>query len=180
MYKVYLKSLRFVNKWWKEAGLSHELKFARDRPVKWYMWCMTALTDPRLSQQRIDLIKSISFVYLIDDIFDVYGTLDELILFRDLVASYKVYQQHGWNPVDSLRSSWASLCNAFLVEARWFASGDLPNAEEYLRNGIVSSGVHVILVYLFLLSGQAITKKNVEFTDGDPGIISSIARILRL
>ncbi|KAI3676733.1 hypothetical protein L1987_86346 [Smallanthus sonchifolius] len=36
---------------------------------------------------------------------------------------------------------WATLCDAFLVEAKWFASGHIPNSEEYLKNGIVSSGV---------------------------------------
>lgn len=39
---------------------------------------------------------------------------------------------------------WASLCNAFLVEAQWFYSEQSPKAEEYLRNAVVSSGVHVV------------------------------------
>ncbi|KAK0578028.1 hypothetical protein LWI29_003822 [Acer saccharum] len=55
--------------------------------------------------------------------------------------SFKVYNKHGYNPVHSLRKAWASLCNAFLVEAKWFDSGHLPKAEEYLENGIVSSGL---------------------------------------
>lgn len=75
---------------------------------------------------------------------------------------------------------WASLCNAFLVEAKWFASGKLPNADEYLENGIVSSGVNVVLVHIFFLLGEGINKENVELVDSNPGIISSTAAILRL
>lgn len=72
------------------------------------------------------------------------------------------------------------MCNAFLVEAKWFASGDVPNADEYLKNGILSSGVHAVLVHLFFLLGQDITKENVELLDSNPGIIYSTAKILRL
>ncbi len=65
--------------------LNKELKFARDQPLKWWIWSTTALTDPSLSEQRIDLVKPISFVYMIDDIFDVNGTLDDLTLFTQVV-----------------------------------------------------------------------------------------------
>ena len=75
---------------------------------------------------------------------------------------------------------WASLCRAFLVEARWFASGKLPSGEEYLKNGIVSSGVHVVLVHIFFLLGQDLSKENVELISNFPPIISSTATILRL
>ncbi|XP_037496550.1 probable terpene synthase 13 [Jatropha curcas] len=197
-----------ISRWWKEVGLSKELKFARNQPLKWYMCSMETLADPSLSEQRVDLTKPISFIFLIDDIFDVYGTLDELILFTDVInrwdiaaaeqlpdymricfmaldnitdeISHKVYKQLGWNPVDSLRKTWASLCNAFLVEAKWFGSGQLPNAEEYLKNGIISSGVHVVLVHIFFLLGHGVTKENVELIDNHPPIISSTAAILRL
>lgn len=75
---------------------------------------------------------------------------------------------------------WKSLCKAFLVEAEWFASGKMPSAEEYLKNGIVSSGVHVVLVHLFFLLGQGLTKQNIQLIDRTPAIISSLATILRL
>ncbi|KAJ9168992.1 hypothetical protein P3X46_020464 [Hevea brasiliensis] len=204
----YQQEILQISRWWKDLGLSKELKFARNQPLKWYIWSMATLIDPSWSEQRIDLTKPISFIYLIDDIFDVHGTLDGLISFTEVIKrwdiaaaeqlpdymktcfkaldnvtneiSYKVYKQHGWSPVDSLRKTWASLCDAFLVEARWFASGHLPSAEEYLENGIVSSGVHVVLVHIFFLLGHGLTKEAVELVDSNPAIISSSAKILRL
>nr|AIC76501.1 terpene synthase [Prunus campanulata] len=205
---LHQKEIVQISKWWKELGLAKELKFARDQPVKWYIWSMACLTDPKLSEERVELTKPISFIYLIDDIFDVYGTLDELILFTEAVnrweigdidhlpdymkicfkalhdmtneISSKVYQKHGWNPLHSLRKTWGSLCNAFLVEAKWFKSGHLPKAEDYLKNGIVSSGVNVVMVHIFFLLGQGITKQSVELLNETPAIISSAAAILRL
>ncbi|OMO76674.1 hypothetical protein CCACVL1_15503 [Corchorus capsularis] len=79
-----------------------------------------------------------------------------------------------------LTITWANLCRAFLVEAKWFASGKLPNAEEYLENGIISSGVHIVLVHIFFLLGEGLNHQNVELIDNNPGMISSTATILRL
>lgn len=79
-----------------------------------------------------------------------------------------------------MQVQWACLCNAFLVEAKWFANGHVPKADEYLKNGVISSGVHVVLVHLFFLQGYGITKKNVEIMDDFPEIIYSVAKILRL
>lgn len=72
------------------------------------------------------------------------------------------------------------MCKAFLAEAEWFASGNIPSAEEYLKNGIVSSGVHIVLVHIYFLLGEGLTKERVEIIDGIPAIISSSATILRL
>lgn len=68
--------------------MTKELNFVRDQPIKWYTWPMASLVDPRLSEERIELTKAISLVYIIDDVFDVHGTLDELVLFTAAVARY--------------------------------------------------------------------------------------------
>ncbi|KAA8515440.1 hypothetical protein F0562_018949 [Nyssa sinensis] len=209
LQSIHQKEMLQVSEWWKELGLAKQLKFARDQPLKWYMWSMVVFTDPSLSEQRIDLTKPISLVYIIDDIFDVYGTLDDLTLFTEAVnrwefaaieklpdymkicfkalyditneISNKVYREHGFNPIVSLQKTWASLCNAFLVEAKWFASGHWPTAEDYLKNGIVSSGVYVVLIHIFFLLGHGTTKETANLVNEiTQGIISSVAKILRL
>ncbi|KAM7506178.1 hypothetical protein LguiB_005082 [Lonicera macranthoides] len=205
---IHQKELLEISRWWKELGLAKELKFARDQPMKWHMWTMAALTDPSLSMQRIELTKPISLIYIIDDIFDVYGTLDELALFTQAVNRWevgameqlpdymkmcfkalyditneignKVHVKYGWNPVTSLQKAWASLFDAFLVEAEWFASGHVPKADEYLKNGIISSGAHVVLVHMFFLLGEGRNKESANIVDDYPGIITSVATILRL
>ncbi|KAM7255338.1 hypothetical protein ACFE04_020579 [Oxalis oulophora] len=193
-----------VSKWWKDVGLANELTFARDEPLKWYIWSTVCFKDSTLSKQRVNLTKAISFIYLIDDIFDVHGTLDELILFTQALnrwdytsieglphyfkvcfkaldditneISYTIFKDYGTNPTNALRKTWATLCDAFLVEAKWFASGHVPNSEEYLKNGIISSGVHVVLVHAFFLLGH----NDMTIIDNNPAIISSTATILRL
>ncbi|KAI9105207.1 hypothetical protein K1719_022736 [Acacia pycnantha] len=179
-----------VSKWWKEVEVAMEMKFGGMKAVKWYMRAMSCLTDPKFSEQRIELTKSVSLVYIIDDIFDVYGSLDDLTCFTDAVNRWdstdsvqlpgymkscfnllhdtinelasKVQQKHGLNPTNTLKKSWAALLNSFLVEARWLNSGDLPKAKEYLENGI------------------NITQQNVAVMDQIPGLSSLVGKILRL
>ncbi|XP_038891600.1 (3S,6E)-nerolidol synthase 1-like [Benincasa hispida] len=199
--------LQFL-KWWKQTNLAKELKFARDQPTKWYLCSLVCLTDSCYSQQRLQLAKSISFVYLIDDLFDVFGSFNDLTFFTEAVSrwdlgaakglpncmaicfqslfevtneiSNKIYKKHGWNPIGLLSKAWAKLCKAFLVEAEWMRSEHSPRAEEYLRNGIVSTGIHVILIHVFFLLEHKISKQTVEMLDDDLDIISSSAMILRL
>lgn len=72
-------------RWWNALGLAQELKMARDQPLKWFTWSMCMLTDRSLSDERIELTKPISLIYVVDDIFDIYGTIDELTLFTEAV-----------------------------------------------------------------------------------------------
>ncbi|KAL2467208.1 S-(+)-linalool synthase [Abeliophyllum distichum] len=200
--------LHQVLEWWKDLGLAEELKLARNQPVKWYTWSMASLCGPSFGEQRIQLTKCIAFIYIIDDIFDVYGTPDKLALFTEAInrweyaatdmlpdymkigykalldtmneIGYRVYKKHGYNPIDSLKTVWVTLCNAFLVEAEWFAAGDLPTANEYLENGKLSSGVHTVLIHIFLLLGFGGTSGNAIHFNDTTGLISSVATILRL
>ncbi|KAE8652684.1 (3S,6E)-nerolidol synthase 1 [Cucumis sativus] len=206
--KSYQHEISQLILWWKKTGLSEELKFSRHQPLKWYICSLVCLGDPKFSEERVELTKSISFIYLLDDIYDLYGSIEELRLFTQAIQrwnleainslphpmkfcyiklyettnelSHKFSLKHGWNPIHCLQKSWTSLCEAFLVEAEWFASGHFPSAKEYLENGEVSSGVHVVLEHTFFLLGQGINNKTLQLLDTNPAIVSSTASILRL
>ncbi|KAL8512045.1 hypothetical protein ACS0TY_018486 [Phlomoides rotata] len=209
---VHQQELHHVSMWWEDVGLTRELKLARNQPLKWYTWSMAILIhDINLSWQKVQLTKCIAIIYLIDDIFDLYGTPQELEKFTEAVGKWEygamemlpeymkmcykalvdttndmsdvICEKHGYNPINSLQQTWGSLCKAFLVEAKWFASKELPKAEEYLANGKVSSGVHVVLVHLFFLLGLGGTFRSaataIHLNDTST-LISCVAAILRL
>ncbi|KAL2244874.1 tricyclene synthase Oc15, chloroplastic [Sesamum indicum] len=206
---VFQGELAQVSKWWNELGLAKKLKLVRNQLPKWYTWSMSVLIDDfSLSLQRVEITKSTAFIYLIDDIFDVVGTLNELTIFTEAVNKWEyaavnmlpdymkmcyralldttndigreIYKRHGHNPIDSLKTSWASLCNAYLVEAKWFASGVSPTADMHLENGKVSTGVYVALVHLFFLLGLGRTDGGtINFPDISQ-LLSDVATIFRL
>jgi (3S)-linalool synthase len=66
-------------------GLAQEIPAARDQLLKWYMWSMAILQGSSHSTYRVELTKVISLVYVVDDIFDLIGTQDELSLFTEAI-----------------------------------------------------------------------------------------------
>jgi (3S)-linalool synthase len=59
-----------------DLGLAEEIPVVRDQVMKWYMWSMAALQGSSFSRYR---------VYVVDDIFDLVGTLEELSAFTEAV-----------------------------------------------------------------------------------------------
>ncbi|PKA53608.1 (3S,6E)-nerolidol synthase 2, chloroplastic/mitochondrial [Apostasia shenzhenica] len=140
------------------------------------MWLVATIPEPHFNN-RVELTKVIALVYVIDDIFDVFGSLEELTLFTEAVERWDisimdslptymkicyhtlesitneisdlVCKESGWNPINSLRKLWVLLLKAFLVEAKWFSSRITPESNEYLENAVISTGVPVVLLHFF-------------------------------
>ncbi|KAL4375793.1 hypothetical protein GQ457_02G009470 [Hibiscus cannabinus] len=90
MYKQHLigfhvLQLGCIQRWWKNTGLGEKLSFARNRLVESFLWTVGMASKPQFGSCRKILTKVVAFITVIDDIYDVYGTLDELELFTDAV-----------------------------------------------------------------------------------------------
>ena len=59
------------------------MSFALNRLVELYFWTVGITFEPRHGYCRRMLTRAIALITVIDDIYDVYGTLDELELFTD-------------------------------------------------------------------------------------------------
>ncbi|KAH9606239.1 hypothetical protein KSS87_022948, partial [Heliosperma pusillum] len=195
-----------ICRWWEELQLPEELKLARSEPVKWHMWSVACLPGLYMAELRLALTKAISFIYIIDDIFDIYGTHEELTLFTETVnrwdtASFDklpdymiiclrelydiineisniISAKHGSNPKYHLQKVWAEFCSACLVQSNWVASGYMPTTEEYMKNEIATTGSYIVHVIIFFLLGEVI--KDPNFLSSHPDISSLAATILRL
>lgn len=66
--------------------LKSKASFSRDRLMENYMWAMGIIYDPQFQQGRIGLTKFVCILTVIDDMYDVYGYLDELERFTDAVT----------------------------------------------------------------------------------------------
>ena len=72
-------------RWWKDLGLGEQLSFARDRLVESFFWAAALTPEPQFGHCREAVAKVVEFIAIIDDMYDVYGTVDELELFTDAV-----------------------------------------------------------------------------------------------
>ena len=83
------KQGRLVNcSWWEELGLAKKLSFARDRPLECYFWTVGILPEPKYSECRIELAKTIAILLVIDDMYDSYAPLDELVIFTEAIRRF--------------------------------------------------------------------------------------------
>ena len=53
-----------------------------------FLWTIGSIFEPQFGYYRRTLTKVNALITTIDDIYDVYGTLDELELFTDAVERY--------------------------------------------------------------------------------------------
>ncbi|KAE9457781.1 hypothetical protein C3L33_10323, partial [Rhododendron williamsianum] len=144
----------------------------------------------------------------IDDMYDIYGSIDELERFTDAVnrwsveatddlpeymkicylamfnfgneIAYNVLRDHGLNVVSYIKEEWSNLCGAYLVEARWFYSGFIPTLEEYLKNAWKSVGGPAAIAHACLLLGSPITRTSLDSYKASSELIYWSSIITRL
>ena len=66
------------------------MEFARDRLMENFLWTVGVVFEPQFGYCRRMSTKVNALITVIDDIYDVYGTLDELELFTDAVERYVI------------------------------------------------------------------------------------------
>ncbi|ERN14990.1 hypothetical protein AMTR_s00032p00224550 [Amborella trichopoda] len=208
--------------WWADLRFATDLPFVRDRLVETLWWTIGLIFEPEFSMTRLALAKISCLIASIDDVYDIYGSEDELELFTmavqrwDLKAmkslpdymkicylalynpivcylalyntidkrTYNIMKEKGWDIKYYLKKMVLypplELCNAFLVEAKWFKMGYTLTLDEYLSNGWISVSGPLILVDAYFLVAQNITEEAINCTRNDPNLIRWPSLIFRL
>lgn len=187
---VYQEELKYVSSWWRETGLANQLHFSRDRIVENYFWTIGQIQEPQFGYVRRIMAKLYTLLTTIDDIYDIYGTLEELQLLTAAFASWDVnrldelpeymrlcflvvynevniigcdiLRNKNINVIPFLRKSWADVSNAFLIEAIWYKRGHKPNTEEYMQNAWKSIGVPTICVHFYCVFSDQLSVQVLE------------------
>ncbi|CAI9101362.1 OLC1v1038669C4 [Oldenlandia corymbosa var. corymbosa] len=203
--------LKDSSRWWEMTCLGSKLDFVRDRLVENFFWTIAVNFENEScegSYFRIMSTKVNALITVIDDIYDVYGTLDELELFTSAVERWNVdvidelpgymkicylalhntineiandaMKEQGALIIPYLRKAWGDLCRSYLQEAKWYHSGYTPNLQEYLDNAWVSISGPLILVHAYFLVSTPITSSALQSLHPYHNIIRYSAMILRL
>ncbi|KAK4484398.1 hypothetical protein RD792_006977 [Penstemon davidsonii] len=159
--KMHQQELSEITRWWKELDFRKKLPFARDRVVECYFWVLGIYFEPQYRFARRTLSKVIAMASTIDDIYDVYGTLDELQLFTDAIQRWDVsaldqipqYMRYCYqalldvyaeaeNELDKTGKSYCvnyakeemkKLVRAYYEEAKWLYNNHIPTMDEYVH-----------------------------------------------
>ncbi|KAK4401817.1 (-)-alpha-terpineol synthase [Sesamum angolense] len=85
---MHQEELKHLSRWWKQTCMAEKLPFARDRLVEAYTWSTGYLPRPEQAYARMMSTKINALTTVLDDTFDVYGTLEELQLFTDAIQRW--------------------------------------------------------------------------------------------
>ncbi|KAJ0534361.1 putative (E)-beta-ocimene synthase [Helianthus annuus] len=205
---IFRTELKELSKWWKKTGLAQELGFVRDRLMECFFWTVGVVFEPQYNSCRVRLTKVCTLITVIDDIYDVYGSLDELQIFTDAVRRWDInaiddmpkYLKLGFgalyntitevgsntsvgqgeNIIPILVKVWGELFEAFLVEAKWTRDKYIPTFDDYLDNAWRSVSGVVIVTHGYFLINHEIKKDVVESLEKYHDLMKWSSMVFRL
>ncbi|XP_011030746.1 PREDICTED: (-)-germacrene D synthase-like isoform X2 [Populus euphratica] len=208
LQNMHQKELADITMWWKKVDLSKKLPFARDRLVECYFWILGVCFEPQYSFTRIIMTKVIAMTSVMDDVYDVYGTMEELVLFTDAIERWDIskidhlpeYMKFFYKQlfdvfkeietglaepgrsyrVDYAKEAMKKQVQAYFVEARWLHENCMPTMDEYMRISLISSGYPLLTCISFVGMGDIVTKDAFEWLNKDPKIVKAASVIARL
>ncbi|KAK1257170.1 hypothetical protein QJS04_geneDACA024802 [Acorus gramineus] len=203
------KELKTISLWWKELALIEKLRFARDRLVECYFWALGVCPKPHQSRSRRVFAKIIALASVMDDIYDRYGTIKELIPFNDVIQrwdmeamkqlpdymqifihaladTYEEFEkdlssERNSYRIDYLKKAMKDLSRVYLQEAIWGVERYVPTFEEHLSVSLLSSGYPMLhCATLVGLEDINLTKEVYDWVISVPQILQSTALLSRL
>ncbi|KAK9222103.1 hypothetical protein WN944_010535 [Citrus x changshan-huyou] len=208
LQKLHQKELGDISRWWKELDFTHKLPFIRDRVAEGYFWAIGAYFEPQHSFARRLFTKVITLISVIDDIYDVYGKIEELELFTSAIERWDI------NAIDQLteymklcyralidvysevekdlasqgklyrlyyaKEAMKNLVNHYLFEAKWCHQNYVPTVDEYMAVALVTSTCPMLSTISFVGMGDIVTKESFEWLFSNPRSVRASSAVNRL
>ncbi|KAJ6801193.1 (-)-germacrene D synthase-like [Iris pallida] len=208
LQSIHQAEIQSVSVWWNEMGLMNNLSFFRDRVAECYFWSLGVWFEPRYSTERLFIAKLLNLMTVLDDIYDAYGTVEELQLFTN------VFERWDFQDVDGLPDymriflnvfagfmieieeelrkkgtlhhkhhiieSFKPLVRAYFQEAIWIGTGYKPKFEEYLNISLMSSAYPMLISISLCLMAKDLRNDTLDWLLTVPKIVKASAMICRL
>ncbi|MED6123450.1 hypothetical protein PIB30_049299 [Stylosanthes scabra] len=195
--------------WWKKSEFATKFPYARERIAELYFWPFSMNSEPKYSSFRRITAKLVQWMTVVDDTYDVYGTIGELELFTQAIQRWDIgciaslpecYEAifnamvelfdeiiELLNAVDGelnlvlqfLKKASATYIESYMVEAKWCHEGYIPTYNEYRYN--VTSTLYQALTIIFIAFGGFATKQTLHWISNNiPPIFQASSVVARL
>ncbi|KAL8162565.1 hypothetical protein V2J09_014054 [Rumex salicifolius] len=205
--KLHQQELSNLSKWWKELEFASKLPFVRDRLVECYFWILGVYFEPKYTFARMFLTQVIAMASVVDDIYDAYGTKEELCLFTkaidrwdegamvglpeymklyyeallDLYRNMEEEMTRQGRPTYGVQyAKEAGLIRAYFKERQWLDREDFPTVEEYMDVALLSCGYPMIAISSFVGMNDVTDEEAFKWLLKGPKISEAAASICRL
>ncbi|XP_020683630.2 alpha-terpineol synthase, chloroplastic-like [Dendrobium catenatum] len=85
---IHQKELKHAGSWWRRLDLGKTINFSRDRLMECFFYVVGIVHHPDYGFCREKLTQVGMLIATIDDVYDVYGSLEELELFTQIIDRY--------------------------------------------------------------------------------------------
>nr|KJB45621.1 hypothetical protein B456_007G316500 [Gossypium raimondii] len=206
---LHKEELSKISRWKNGLDFATKLPFARDRLVEGYgIWILGVYFEPQYSFAREILAKTIVLITLMDDIYDAYGTLEELQLLTNAVQRLDAhyinqlpeYMKSFYEPlldfyeemeeamikqgksyrVKYAKDTFKQVSESYFVEVKWYNENYIPTMEEYMRNAVLSFAYIMATIASFVGMGDFVTPEIFNWASNNPKIIYASSIVGRL
>ncbi|KAL8140814.1 hypothetical protein V2J09_006835 [Rumex salicifolius] len=174
------EELQQLTIWWRSFDFPSTFPFIRDRVVEAYLNGVGVFHDPKFSVARVVYTKAFLLLTILDDIYDSYGTIEELEAFTQAIDKWdkscigelpdymKLFYEIQYDTYKEFEDEVAklgiinyvpfavkeviTLSKAYLQEARWCKMKYVPNFDQYFDNAIKSSATTLMVVVSLLFN----------------------------
>ncbi|XP_022734668.1 (+)-delta-cadinene synthase isozyme XC14-like [Durio zibethinus] len=202
------KELSVIYRWWKGLDVAKNFPFIRERLVECYLWILGVYFEPHYSLARTFLTKVTALASILDDIYDAYGTHEELEIFTKAIHRWDIncidqlpdymklfYSEllNVYKEMEDLMAKEGKLyriqlakeamkdqCQACYVEAKWLHENYTPTLEEYMSIALVSCAYRMLTIASFVVMEDTITKETFIWAFNNPKILRASTIICRL
>nr|AUZ98428.1 ent-kaurene synthase isoform X2 [Trachyspermum ammi] len=184
------EELKLLESWVVDNSLD-KLKFARQKTSYCYFSAAATLFSPELCDARMSWAKNGILTTVVDDFFDVGGSVEELLNLIQLVEEWDLNEESEccsehvriiysalhyticeiaesalkWQARDvttHLIEIWLELLNSMLREAEWVRNSYVPKLDEYMANGFISFALGPIVLPTIYLVGLELSENVVQ------------------
>ncbi|KAB2594843.1 (-)-alpha-pinene synthase-like [Pyrus ussuriensis x Pyrus communis] len=168
---LHKKELSEITRWWKELEFERKMPFARNRIVELYFWTTGVFFEPHYSTARKVMAKVIAMGTVMDDIYDAFGTFEELDIFTEAIRRWDV------NFIDELPDYMQTFYHSL---ARLLRERCIPSMEEYMHVATASVGNSLLSTVCLVGMGGIVTDEVFQWLSNNPKILKASNTIFRL
>ncbi|XP_052178339.1 ent-kaurene synthase TSP4, chloroplastic isoform X2 [Diospyros lotus] len=187
---IHREELEVLERWVVDNRLD-KLKFARQKSAYCYFSAAAALFSPELSDSRMSWAKNGVLTTVVDDFFDIGGSIEELENLIQLVEKWdvdmavdccsehvqiifsalhiticeigaKAFQFQGRSVTSHMIDIWLNLLRSMLKEAIWIRDKTVPTMYEYMTNSFVSFALGPIVLPALYFVGPILSMEAVS------------------